>query len=226
MILIICALKLEAKPFLNALQHRRVEKCDSLIVYHGEISGVNVIVTVCGVGVLKSANAVQSVIGKYDISQVIMSGTAGGIDRKLNIGDTVISEEILFHDDAGSLLSSDGFPNLNNAYQTNPIMLDKVKLALSEPPLTQHVYFGRITTGRKFVARKDFDLITERFHPLCADMESAAVAYISNLYDIPFVAVRSISDNGEKSGLKTFLKYARSASQNSFSVVSRLLNTL
>jgi len=105
MILIICALKLEAKPFLNALEHKKVEKCNALKVNKGEILGSRVIVVKSGVGALKAAYVTRSLIEKYDVSQIIMARTAGGTDRTLNIGDTVVSAEIIFHDDAGELFN-------------------------------------------------------------------------------------------------------------------------
>jgi len=90
MTLIICALKLEAKPYLSALRNIRVKKTNATKTYHGEIEGTSVIVAKCGVGVLEAAKAAQALLDKHSISRVIMSGTAGGIDRKLKIGDTVI----------------------------------------------------------------------------------------------------------------------------------------
>ena len=226
MILIICALKLEAKPFLDALEHRKVEKTGDLKVYHGEICDSSVIIGRCGVGALKAADTTRSLIDKYDISHIIMSGTAGGIDRTLRIGDTVVSEEILFHDESYKMLSRDGNTGVNTTYNVHPSLLDNIKKAISEDPPAHPVCFGRITTGRKFVARKDFDSISGKYDPLCADMESAAVANVACEYDIPFFAVRSISDNAGKPGIGTFFKNASLASMHSFIVASRTLKTL
>jgi len=102
-------------------------------------------------------------------------------------------------------------------------MLEKAKKVMTDDPPAHPVYFGMISTGRKFVTQKDFDTIAEKFNPLCADMESAAVAHVSGMNDIPFISVRSISDNGDKSGIASFLQYASQASLNSFIVVSRII---
>jgi len=226
MILIICALKLEAKPFLDALEHIKVEKIGDLKVYQGEICGARVIISKCGVGVLKSAETARLLIDKYDISHIIMSGTAGGIDRTLRIGDTVVSEDILFHDDSYKIFSRDGHAGMNTTYTVNPALLDNIKKAISEDAPTHPVYYGRITTGRKFVAQKDFDSITGKYDPLCSDMESASVANVACEFDIPFFAVRSISDNAGNPGIGTFLKNASFASLHSFNVASRTLKML
>jgi len=88
MTLIICAIKSEAKPFLDALEKKTEEKCASLNVHHGTINGATVMIVCCGVGLEKAAAATQMLIKNYKISRIIMSGTAGGADNELNIGDT------------------------------------------------------------------------------------------------------------------------------------------
>jgi len=226
MILIICALRLEAKPFLNALEYRKAEKIGSLKCFHGELCGAKVIIVQCGVGVLKAADVACSLIDKHAIACIIMSGTAGGIDRSLRVGDTVVSDEILFHDDAGSRLKREGHTIRNTTYRTNSALLENVKKAIAENPPAHPVHFGKIATGRKFVASKDFDSITAKVNPLCADMESAAIAHVSSDRGIPFIAVRSISDNVGNPGFGTFFRYAQIASQNSFAVTCRILKVL
>ena len=57
-------------------------------------------------------------------------------------------------------------------------------------------------------------------------METAAAAQVCHRKDIPFIAVRSISDSAEESGFTSFLKYASLASVHSFIVVEKLLREL
>jgi len=222
MTLIICAIRPEVKPFLKALENPKNEKCDSVKVYIGTIHNKQVLVVRCGVGLKKAATVTRSIISKYPVKQVIMSGTAGGVDKKLKIGDTIVSEEILYHEIDKKILYDTGL-NEEISFPANTEMLQKLKSAVETERLKQQVYFGRITSGNKFVSGKQFNIIADKYQPLCLDMETAAVAHVCHSGNIPFIAVRSVSDTSEKSGLLTFYKNVTKASESSFAVATKLL---
>jgi len=219
-------MKLEAKPFLKALEHPELQKSASYKVYYGEIAGTKVLLAICGVGIDRAAAVAESLLGSYDISRVIMSGTACGIDSKLDIGDTVVSEEILFYNKNVNLLLSDVQDASDTAFRADELLLDTLRTAIQKDPPDQPVYYGRIVTGKSFVTRKIRDIIAGSFNPLCAEMETAAAAHVCQMKGVPFIAVRSISDNADKSGFAAFLRYASLASKNSYIVVRRLLREL
>jgi len=85
------------------------------------------------------------------------------------------------------------------------------------------VFFGRITSGSKFVTGKKFKTVAEKYHPLCVDMETAAVAHVCAINNIPFIALRSVTDTPKKSGLLNFYKNVTLAANNSYAVVEMLL---
>jgi len=219
-------MKLEAKPFLKALESLKPEKSAFYKAYYGEIAGIKVAIAVCGVGIVRTAAAVEALLDRHDISKVIMSGTAGGIDSKLKIGDTVVSEEILFHDKNENLLLSDSPDESGTIFNADEILLDIARIAIDKNPPDHPVYFGRITTGKKFVTSKIRDIITREFRPLCSDMETAAAAQVCSLKSIPFVAVRSISDSADNSGFTSFIRYSSLASEHSYIVVKSMLYEL
>jgi len=219
-------MKLEAKPFLTAVESSTLKKSASYRVYYGEIAGAKVLVAICGVGMDRAAAVVESLLGSYDISRVIMSGTACGIDSKLDIGDTVVSEEILFYNKNESLLLSDVQEASGTAFRADKFLLDTVRTAIEKNPPDHPVYYGRIATGKSFVTSKTRDIIARSINPLCADMETAATARVCHMKGVPFIAVRSISDNADKSGFAAFLRYASLASKHSYIVVRRLLREL
>ena len=225
MILILCAIKLEAKPFLNALENKTTEQYGKMKVYHGAIDGAQVMVACCGVGMKRAASGVQALINALDITKIIVSGTAGGIDGRLKVGDTVVSEELVYHEKFENLPMQDRLSREGTPFKADDTMLGCAKKSMSEAPPAHTVYFGRISTGNSFVTGKNFDIITENFNPLCSEMESAAVARVCQMSGIPFIAVRSMSDTREVSGFINFFKYAKLASANSFEVVKRLLKT-
>ena len=223
MTLILCAMKLEAKPFLDALECVRIDKRAVLKVYQGELAGSKVMVSCCGVGAVRAASTVQSLVDYFDISRVIMSGTACGIAPDLGIGDTVISEESLFHERLKEFKTTCGTENTEMCINADSTLLEYAKALIEKKPFDHPVYFGRISTGKSFVSGKNRDLIAKNYHPLCADMETAAVAEVCFASNISFIAVRSISDNEVNSGIGAFLRYAALAAKRSFIVVRELL---
>jgi len=54
-------------------------------------------------------------------------------------------------------------------------------------------------------------------------METAAVAHVCAINSIPFIAIRSVTDTPEKSGILNFYKNVVLAANNSYSVVENLL---
>ena len=223
MTLIICAIKPEVKPFLYALENAKTEKCASLKVSSGTIQGENVLVVRCGVGLKKAAAATQKIIENYSVDRVVMSGTAGGVDGNLKIGDTVVSEEVLYHDTGRIAPYGADIISEDTSFKTEGELLLHAKRAAGNESLSQSIFFGRITSGSKFATGKYFRSVADKFHPLCLDMETAAAAHVCCENNIPFIAVRSISDTVEKSGLLTFYKNVTLASENSFSFVEKLL---
>jgi len=238
MVLIVCAMKLEAKPFLKALDNKRTEKHAKLRAYHGSIAGCDVMVACCGVGIVRSALYTQLLIDSVEPSYVIMSGTAAGVDMKLKIGDTVVSEEFVFHESIESIASKESVEDIEEMPIHDKISMDGLPLradekllecakdALSENPPEHTVYFGRISTGVSFVRGEAFDTITEKCNPLCADCESAAVAHVCQANNTPFIAVRSMSDTREASGLHNFFRYASLASRNSYTIAEKIIAAL
>jgi len=226
MILIVCAIKREIEPFLKALKNASIEKCGALKVHHGTINGVKVTVVRCGVGLEKAAASTQTLINSYKIAHMIMSGTAGGVDSKLKIGDTIVSEELLYHEGTTKLMQIDSSFNKDTPFKADENLLLSMKKAIENTPPPQAVHFGRITSGSKFVTGKTFKAVAEKFNPLCVDMETAAVAHVCAINNIPFIAVRSITDTPEKSGILNFYKNVVFAANSSYMVVENLVKEL
>ena len=215
MVCILCALKTEAKPFLEALEQASVSRCGRLKIHEGILAGKKTAVARSGAGFSKAATAAGALIGRHDAACLIMSGTAGGIDKRLKIGDTAVAEETVCHD----------MPD-RAAYASDSGLLACCRAALDREPTGRPVYFGRLASGKSFIRKKNRAPIVERFDPLCVDMETAAVADVCLSGGVPFIAVRSVTDTESEPGFIVFLKNARLASENSYFVVKALLGHL
>ena len=73
--------------------------------YEGTISDVEVVVLFSGVCKVNAAIATQILIDTYHVNTIINAGTAGGMNEKLEIFDTVISTEVAYHDVAPNILT-------------------------------------------------------------------------------------------------------------------------
>ncbi|MCL1847493.1 MAG: 5'-methylthioadenosine/S-adenosylhomocysteine nucleosidase [Coriobacteriia bacterium] len=209
---VLCAMKTEAKPFIEALEQATVTRLGRLQVYEGLLDGRKLVLACKAVGVKKATAAAEALLERFNPACLVMSGTAGGIDSRLQIGDTVVAAETVFHDRADTTV-----------FAADEGLLTHCHEGLAKDPPQHTVHFGRIATGKAYVVKGQRASIIERLDPLCVDMESAAVAEVCKARDIPFIAVRSISDTEANAGFIVFFKNALQVSRHSFAVVRTLL---
>jgi len=207
-------MKTEARPFVDAMRHTQVYKLRRLVIIEGSLDGKRLVLAYNAIGMKNAAVAAQLLIDRYALSCLIMSGTAGGIDSRLLIGDTVVATETGYHDRTDETV-----------FTAQSRLLDCFRDALKEDPPQHPLYFGRIATGKSFVKKGQRLDIISRIDPLCVDMESAAVAEVCKGNDVPFVAVRSISDTETKAGLLVFIRNCLLASIHSFEVTKAFLRS-
>ena len=102
---IICAGDKELAPFLPMLDECKVTEKAMLKFHEGRINGMEIVALFSGVCKVNAAIATQILIDTYDVSVVINAGTAGGMDERLRVFDTVISTEVAYHDVAPQILT-------------------------------------------------------------------------------------------------------------------------
>ena len=219
---IVCAVDRELAPYLTAIQNDTTSSKVMLTFHEGFIEGVKVVAAACGVCKVNAAIATQILIDSYHADAVIMSGTAGGIDNRLKVGDTVIATETCYHDMAMGILM------YCHPYMTSEYFVpDETLLARCResilPANGAQIYYGRIATGDAFIDMDGREKIIEEHQPLCVDMETAGVAHVCYVNNVPFIAVRSISDTADESGAAVFDENCDYAAEQSFHVVKQLL---
>lgn len=223
---IICPVESELKPFKDALVDLTTSQNAKLTIYEGKLENLDVVILFCGVCKINAAIATQILIDKYNVNCIIVSGTAGGLDKKLKIGDTVISTQIAYHDVADEILT-EYHPWMPDKYfNADKYLLSLCKKALKTNEYHQNIYFGKMVTGEKFIDQDGRIEINEKHKPLCVDMETAAVAHVCYVNDMSFIAIRSMSDIEEESGIQVFDENCTQASINSYKVVKSLLKQL
>ncbi|MCV5927500.1 5'-methylthioadenosine/S-adenosylhomocysteine nucleosidase, partial [Escherichia coli] len=67
-------------------------------LFSGQINDVEVDVLQSGIGKVAAAVGTTILLDEYQPDVVINTGSAGGFDSSLNLGDVVISTEVRHHD--------------------------------------------------------------------------------------------------------------------------------
>ena len=223
---IIVAMEEELEIILKEMKKDKSEVRANMEFHTGDISGKKVVAVICGIGKVNSAICTQILISEYDVKQVVNVGIAGGIGKDIVPGDIVIGDSLVQHDmDATAFGDVVGqIPRLD----TFDFKADKtlVKLAkdASEKLKSHNTYVGRIVTGDQFVADLDkIKWLSDEFIALACEMEGASIAHTCYLNNIPFVVIRSISDNANTGAHMDFEKFKYLAVENSSQILKDMI---
>ena len=211
----------ELAPFLPMIQSVRTTKKAMLTVYEGLVEGVEVAALFSGVCKVNAALAAQILLDEYGCEAVINAGTAGGMEEKLQLFDTVVSTEAAYHDVAPGILT-DFHPWMDDVC----FQADEKLLSLAKSVAGERTFFGRMVTGEQFIADEKRGDINARLAPLSVDMETAAVAHVCHVNGIPFIAVRTLTDTADHSGTAAFEENCARAAAVSADFVRRMLRAM
>jgi len=220
---IICAGDEELKPFLAHIENIIISEKAMLKFYEGKIGGMTVVAVCCGVCKVNAAIAAQILIDKYRVDSIINVGTAGGMDKNINLFDTVISTQAAYYDVDDGILT-EFHPLMPTIYFEADKELLNIARAIAENDNTVHL--GRMVTGEKFIVDNMRDFINQKYSPLSVDMETAGIAHVCYVNKIPFISIRSITDTETHSGLQNFLENCDRASAKSKDIVLEFLKIL
>jgi len=221
---IICAVGTELTPFLPHIKNCVTSKKAMLTVHEGMVDNVEIAALFCGVGKTNATIAAQILIDTYGASVIINSGTAGGMDTTLQLFDTVICTEAVCHDVEDGVLTgvSDWIPSIY--FKSDEKLLTAAKKAVKG--LGKKAHYGRMVTGDKFIEDNGRDEINSAFSPLAVDMETASIAHVCYVNNVPYLAVRTITDTAESSGTNAFFENCPKASEISKDIVLEIIKAL
>lgn len=173
--------------------------------FEGTLYGKQVVVTQSGVGKVNAAICTEILIFKFNVTHVINTGIAGGLDARLSVMDTVVSTDAVHHDmDATAFgYAACQVPGIDTvAFPADETLIKAVETAYQkgkeEGKLKHKVIRGRIASGDVFVSSTDKKkTIIGLCGASCCEMEGAAVAQVCYLNKVPYAIVRCISDLAE-----------------------------
>ncbi|MCD7884429.1 MAG: 5'-methylthioadenosine/adenosylhomocysteine nucleosidase [Lachnospiraceae bacterium] len=227
---IIGAMEIEVEKLKSDMADRHEVEKARMIFCEGELSGMPAVVVRSGIGKVNAAVCTQILVDDFGVDCVINTGVAGSLDASINIGDIVISKDVLHHDmDAVNF----GYP-LGQIPQM-PVFsfeADASLAALAEAVCREvnpeiGIHHGRIVSGDQFVAdRETKERIVSNFKGSCTEMEGAAIAQSAYLNDIPFLILRAISDKADDSASMDYPAFEREAAQHCVRLAEGLLERL
>lgn len=223
---IICAGDREVAPFIPIVDECRIIEKAMLKFYEGKINGVETVALFSGVCKVNAAIATQILIDSFKVDAIINAGTAGGMNPKLSLFDTVISTEVAYHDVSPNILT-EFHPWMETAYfQADNKLVELSKVAVERLQEKYKVFWGRMVTGETFIVDEGRQAINDTYSPLTVDMETASIAHVCYVNQIPFISVRTVSDTAEHSGTGSFEENCDKASVISKDITLALLDEM
>ncbi len=223
---IICASDDELSPFLQIIEDYKVIEKAMLKFYEGTICGMEAVALFSGVCKVNAAIASQILIDDFGVNTIINSGVAGGMDLKLQIFDTVISTESYYHDVAEDILT-EFHPWMETAFfKADSKLIEVSKVSAKNIKTEGTIYWGRMATGESFIKDAGRQEINDKFSPLSVDMETASIAHVCYVNNVPFISIRCITDTASHSGKEHFEENVMKASKIAAKITESLIRNL
>jgi adenosylhomocysteine nucleosidase len=185
MICFVVALKKEAELLLERSKNLKSFKIADKIAYSFNLEDKECVLVVCGIGKVSACLTAQILIDKYNPSYIFNFGTCGGMNDSVKILNYYAVEKCCQYDfDVSSI--------------------DDVPVGYIQE--YDRVYFDACVNGLDFLEKRniasadkfthkdeDVKIINDMNCSIC-DMEAGAIAQVCTSNNVPFVAIKGISD--------------------------------
>jgi adenosylhomocysteine nucleosidase len=224
---IIGAMDEEIRLLLEQMNDMHPVQKPNTTYYCGQLWGRRVVVCKSGVGKVQAAVSVQGMIAAFDVEVVLFTGVAGALDPSLRVGDIVVSRDCMYHDmDARAL----GFALGEIPFSGHSVFEADERLIQTAVEAGRRMYpelqviEGRVVSGDQFIAdRAKVVQLHEELSGACTEMEGAAVAHVCAMYGVPYVVVRSMSDQANGEAHEDFATFMPKAAKHSLGIIEGML---
>ncbi|UBX49517.1 5'-methylthioadenosine/S-adenosylhomocysteine nucleosidase [Providencia alcalifaciens] len=211
----------------------KIEGCQTLSlagceIYTGKMNGIDVALLKSGIGKVAAAIGTTLLLEHCKPDVVINTGSAGGLDPRLNVGDIVVSTEVRYHD---ADVTAFGYEPGQMA-QCPPAFIADAKLIETTEKcvkaLDMNAVRGLICSGDAFInGAEPLARIKATFPNVAAvEMEAAAIGHVCYQFNVPFVVVRAISDVADKESHTSFDEFLPVAARQSSLMVTAIVTAL
>ena len=165
---IIGAMDIEVETLKKHMTIRRTVTRANMEFCEGVLSGHEAVVVKSGIGKVNAAVCTCILVGEFHvdarlvvekgITPVINTGIAGSLRNEINIGDIVISTDLMYHDmDATIFGYKPGVvPQLGiESFEADARLCELAEKACKEVNPEIQVFHGRVVSGDQFVSSKE-----------------------------------------------------------------------
>ena len=224
---IIGAMEVEVAILKEKMEDVRIIKKASMDFYEGILAGKKVVVVRSGIGKVNAGICAQILSDVFSVDAIINTGIAGSLNKNINIGDIVLSTDVVQHD-----MDATGFGYRKGQIPQMPVFFfnadDNLRRLAAEvckevnPDI--QVFEGRIASGDQFVCDQDVkNRIVSEFSAYATEMEGAAIGQAAYLNEIPFLVVRAISDKADGSAQMDYSEFEKAAVDHSVRLTLNML---
>jgi 5'-methylthioadenosine/S-adenosylhomocysteine nucleosidase len=157
-------------------------------IYHGEYRNKAVLLVQTGIGKERAEAATRFILEHYPVTALVSLGFAGALTEELKVGDIILCSTLCC---------------ANGLSKGNPCSSDARLVSLSLQALGDAAIGlcqGRSATVAQLVSSPEAKLaLAKAFHADIVDMESYWIGKIASASQVPFLAVRAISDTVQDS---------------------------
>lgn len=219
----------EVELLRDALQNTKTETIANSEYTTGTYEGKDVVLLKSGIGKVNAAMSTTILLEKFNPKVVINTGSAGGFDAALKVGDIVISDEVRHHDvDVTAFGYEIGqMAGMPAAYKSDENLMEVAKQAVKE--VGEHNYsVGLICSGDVFMSNPErVEAVRKDFPTMKAvEMEAAAVAQVCHQFNTPFVVIRALSDIAGQESSMSFDEFLPVAAKHSTEIVLNAITKL
>ncbi|MCW7538879.1 5'-methylthioadenosine/adenosylhomocysteine nucleosidase [Aquabacterium sp. A7-Y] len=244
-IAIMAAMQEELRALLALMPDEHKQVLGGREFWLGHLHGHEVVLVLSRIGKVAAATTASLLAARFEPSELLFVGVAGGLGPAVKVGDVVVAEDLLQHDlDASPLFPRHEVPLYGRSRFVSDAGMNRrlaaaVQAVLAEAPRhlgasavaefglgAPTLHRGLIVSGDRFVASgaESAALRAELPDALAVEMEGAAVAQVCHDLSLPCAVMRTVSDRADDSAHVDFNAFIREvASAYSAAVVAAYL---
>lgn len=222
---IIVAMGKELKLLLPLIESHSIITLNDIEFHVGKIGRHEVTAMQCGIGKVNAAIGTMTMVENFHPDLVINTGVAGGAGSAAGILDVVVAERIAYHDvwcgpgtEWGDAAGCPRFFESAQAITSLPCLNGNEKI--------KH---GLICSGDIFISKAEEVERIRSLYPdvMAVDMESASIAQVCYLKNVPFFCARVISDTpGGEDNIAQYENFWDDAPKHTFETLKNVISNI
>ncbi|WP_339228204.1 5'-methylthioadenosine/S-adenosylhomocysteine nucleosidase [Oceanobacillus sp. FSL K6-2867] len=225
---IIGAMDEEVALLLDQMTEKQEQTVANCLFVQGKLQDKSVVLLKSGIGKVNAAMATTVMHERFTPTHVINTGSAGGFASNLEVGDIIISTEVVHHDvDVTAFNYEYGqVPGMPPMYEADKTLVEKAVAAVKNMDINCEQ--GIIATGDSFMEDPERVAFVHGKFPtmLASEMEAAAVAQVCHQYNKPFVIIRALSDIAGKKSSISFDQFLETAAKNAAQLIIAVVKSI